>query len=161
MAGSPDGSSVGGVERVVVRRGVTRWAWFGAGWASVAIGGLGVIVPGLPTTVFFIVAAACFSRSSPRFERWVLDLPRIGPMVRDHRDGLGMPRRAKVIAIAMIVGVSMLSAFITAGAPVVRALILALAAVGVAYITWRVPTRERVLAERAGAVAPASLRATD
>src|SRR6187431_534797 len=82
---------------------LTRGAWFACGWIAVGIGTIGIVVPGLPTTVFFIVAASCFTRSSPRFERWVLDLPRIGPMVRDHRAGLGMSRRAKLMAITMMV----------------------------------------------------------
>ena len=71
---------------------LTRWVWFAVGWFAVGIGTVAIVVPGLPTTVFFIVAAACFSRSSPRFEQWVLDRPGIGPMVRDYRSGLGMPR---------------------------------------------------------------------
>ena len=74
--------------------------WFAGGLVSVGIGGLGVVVPGLPTTVFFIVAAACFSRSNKRFEQWVLNLPRIGRTVSDYREGLGMPRRSKVVAVA-------------------------------------------------------------
>ena len=80
-----------------------RWVWFLGGWLAVALGGIGIVVPGLPTTVFFIIAAWCFSRSSPRFEQWVLDLPKIGPMVRDHRAGLGMPRRAKAWAVGTMV----------------------------------------------------------
>ena len=81
--------------------------------SPVGIGTIGIVVPGLPTTVFFIVAAACFSRSSPRFEQWVLDRPGIGPMVRDYRSGLGMPRKAKTAAIASIAVVCSLSAFVT------------------------------------------------
>jgi uncharacterized protein YqgC (DUF456 family) len=38
--------------------------WFAVGWVAVAVGSIGVVVPGLPTTVFFIIAAACFARSS-------------------------------------------------------------------------------------------------
>ena len=128
-------------------RRATAPLWFVGGLLSVGLGTLGVIVPGLPTTVFFIVAAACFSRSSPRFERWVLNLPRIGKTVRDYRAGLGMPGRAKVIAVAMIVGVSTLSA-VLAGLWPVGAAILALGLVGALYVTFRVPTRERVLAAR-------------
>lgn len=120
--------------------------WFAGGLLSVGIGGVGVVVPGLPTTVFFIVAAACFSRSSPRFEQWVLNLPKIGGTVRDYRAGLGMPRRSKVIAVTMIVGVSTLSA-VLAGGPLGWA-IAGLGLVGALYVTFRVPTRERVLAER-------------
>lgn len=127
-------------------RGPGRWLWFAAGLSSVGLGGIGVVVPGLPTTVFFIVAASCFARSSPRFEAWVLGLPHIGPMVRDHRAGLGMPRRAKTWALAsmwLFVGAS---AYLTRGRPFVVAAIVALAAVGTWYVGRRVPTRERVLA---------------
>ena len=134
-----------------VRGGRARWAWFVAGWAAVGLGSLGVVVPGLPTTVFFIVAASCFARSSPRFERWVLELPRVGPMVRDHRAGLGMPRRAKLWAIGTMLLFAGGSAVLAAGTPPVAAGIAALVAVGAWYIAYRVPTREQVLAERAGA----------
>ena len=131
--------------------GPARWLWFAGGWVAVGLGGLGVIVPGLPTTVFFIVAASCFARSSPRFERWVLDLPKIGPMVRDHRDGLGMPRRAKRFAIGtmwLFAGTS--AALSASGAPAVAAAIVFAALVGHWYIARRVPTREDVLAQRPG-----------
>jgi uncharacterized membrane protein YbaN (DUF454 family) len=124
---------------------VRRWAWFGAGWCAVGVGSIGIVVPGLPTTVFFIVAASCFARSSPRFERWVLDLPRIGPMVRDHRAGLGMRRRAKGWAIATIVVVGALSMFGLRERVWLAAFVFALLLAGIAYIVWRVPTRERVV----------------
>ena len=68
------------------------------GLALVGIGAVGIVVPGLPSTIFFILAAAAFSRSSARLERWLLSLPAIGPMVRDYRAGLGMRRRAKIAA---------------------------------------------------------------
>lgn len=133
----------------VVRTGPARWLWFAGGLLAVGLGGLGVVVPGLPTTVFFIVAAGCFARSSPRLERWVLDLPRIGPLVRDHRAGLGMPRRAKIWAIATIVVVSGASATLAIDAWPLRLVVAAVALVGAGYVGWRVPTRERVLARRA------------
>jgi uncharacterized membrane protein YbaN (DUF454 family) len=129
------------------RRGPVAWLWFGAGLLCVGLGGIGIVVPGLPTTVFFIVAAACFARSNPRFEQWVLDLPRIGTMVRDHRAGLGMPRRAKAIAVTMILVVSTFSGVFAVGHPTLGAAIVLLGLVGAAYVLFRVPTRERVLAD--------------
>lgn len=131
-----------------VRRGASRIVWLSVGMIAVALGGLGVLVPGLPTTVFFIVAASCFARSSPRFERWVLDLPGVGGMVTDHRNGLGMPRRAKCIALAMMWTAILLSAFALRQRPVLVVVLVAAGLVGTAYIGWRVPTRERVLAQR-------------
>lgn len=137
---------VGGSSPAERRRRPWTWLWSLAGLASVGIGAVGVIVPGLPTTVFFVVAAACFARSSPRLERWVLDLPRVGRLVADHRAGLGMPRRAKVVAITMILVASVASGALAIDARPVGAGVIALGLVGAAYVGFRVPTRERVLA---------------
>ncbi len=130
------------------RKGPLAWLWLALGGLSVVLGGIGVVVPGLPTTVFFVVAAACFARSNPRFEQWVLDLPRIGPLVRDHRAGLGMPRRAKVVAVVMILAASLGSGLFAIDNRAIGALVVVLGLVGAAYVLWRVPTRERVLATR-------------
>lgn len=127
-----------------------RIALLALGWLAVAVGAVGVVVPGLPTTGFFVLAAACFARSSPRFERWVLNLPTVGPLVRDHRAGLGMPRRAKVMAIGTMLVACSLSAW-TLGTPVLAGAVLGAGAVGTWYVGWRVPTRERELARRAAA----------
>ena len=125
-----------------------RAAFLTVGCLAVVLGTIGIVVPGLPTTGFFVLAAACFARSSPRFERWVLDLPTVGPMVRDYRAGLGMPRRAKVIAITMMVAACSLSAW-AVGVPVGVAILLA-GAIGTWYVGWRVPTREVVIDTRSG-----------
>jgi uncharacterized membrane protein YbaN (DUF454 family) len=129
-------------------RTLARGAWMALGFVCVGLGSIGVIVPGLPTTVFFLAAASCFARSSPRFEKWVLSLPGVGPMVRDARAGLGMPRRAKVAALTMIWVAIALSLVALWGTPWAVILVVALGLIGTAYILWRVPTREQVLAER-------------
>ncbi|HEY3096868.1 MAG TPA: YbaN family protein [Acidimicrobiia bacterium] len=132
-----------------VRSRPVRWMWFVTGWVSVAIGSIGVVVPGLPTTVFFIIAAACFARSSPRFEQWVLDLPHIGRAVRDYRAGLGMSRRAKAFAISMMLAFGTLSIVLLRDRVIIAVAIGVLLAIGVWYIVFRVPTRERVLEQSA------------
>ena len=86
----------------MVKSTVLRYLLLVIGFIFVAVGFIGVLVPGLPTTVFMIMAAWCFAKSSPRFERWVLQLPGIGKFVQDHRSGLGMPRKSKIIAITMM-----------------------------------------------------------
>ncbi len=130
------------------RSSAVRAGWLVGGLVCVGLGAVGIVVPGLPTTVFFIGAAACFSKSSPRLEAWVLDLKGVGPMVRDHRAGLGMPRRAKVMASACILVFSGLALWLALTHPLARAAVSLAATVGIVWIWWRVPTREVVLAER-------------
>ncbi|HRD85926.1 MAG TPA: YbaN family protein, partial [Rubrivivax sp.] len=69
-----------------------------SGWASLGLGALGAFLPLLPTVPFVILAAFCFARGSARVERWLLDHPRFGPMVRDWRERRAIPRRAKRLA---------------------------------------------------------------
>ena len=128
------------VEQTIERSRFVRGAWFALGWSAVALGGIGVVVPGLPTTGFMVAAAACFARSSPRFERWVLDLPGVGRSVADYRAGLGMPRRAKVTAISMMAVAITISAGLVVDVAVVRLAIVAAGIVGAWYIVRRVPT---------------------
>ncbi len=125
---------------VVTRSLLARVVWVFGGIVCVAVGTIGVVVPGLPSTVFFIAAAACFSRSSPRLEAWVLSLPKIGPAVRDYRAGLGMPRNAKIVAISMIV------VFVTLSIVVIDTLLLriGLAVAGVVGIIAVLRVRTRV-----------------
>ncbi|MCY4036314.1 MAG: YbaN family protein [bacterium] len=120
---------------------MARLVWLVAGLVCVGLGSLGVIVPGLPTTVFFIMAAGAFSRSSERLERWVLGLPGVGRLVADYRAGLGMPLRAKVIAGVMIAGAVGASCGIAIGSWTWRGIVIGLGIVGLAYIFGRIPTR--------------------
>jgi uncharacterized membrane protein YbaN (DUF454 family) len=131
-------------------RAIRIW-WAAVGLLLVGVGTVGIFVPGLPSTGFFVGAAWCFSRSSRRLERWLLGLPVVGPLVRDYRDGLGMPRRAKVVAVGLMWTAVSISAVTVRDHWWLSTLIVALGAVGTVVILWRVPTRERVLAGRATA----------
>ncbi len=118
------------------------------GFIFVGLGFIGIVIPGMPTTVFMILAAACFAKSSPKFEQWILDLPGIGRLVQDHRDGLGMPQKSKAIAITMMVLAVTLSIIFAISSTVIQILVGGVGIIGVWYVGFRVPTKEKVLAQR-------------
>ncbi len=72
------------------------------GWTNVGIGMVGIVLPGLPTTVFLLMALWAFSKSSARFHNWLYTHPRLGPPLRDWHEHGVIPRRAKLLAIAMM-----------------------------------------------------------
>lgn len=72
------------------------------GWINVGIGMVGIVVPGLPTTVFLLMALWAFSKSSARFHQWLYTHPRLGPPLRDWNEHGVIPVRAKVLAVAMM-----------------------------------------------------------
>jgi uncharacterized protein len=89
-----------------------RWQrrlWLAAGWLSLFMGVVGLFLPLLPTTPFVLLAAACFSRGSARWDAWLLAHPRFGPVVRDWRAQRCVPLRAKRLAIGMMTLSSALS----------------------------------------------------
>ena len=59
-----------------------HWALDGLGAALVAIGAVGIVTPGLPTTVFWIGAVMCFLKTRPHAVRPLLRTPIIGPAIR-------------------------------------------------------------------------------
>jgi uncharacterized protein len=72
-----------------------------AGMICVGLGAIGVIVPGLPTTPFLLLAAYCFARSSEHFHSWLLNHRWLGSYVRNFEEGRGMTRRAKGITLLL------------------------------------------------------------
>jgi uncharacterized membrane protein YbaN (DUF454 family) len=83
-------------------RKVLRPFYLAAGIVLVGVGIVGYVVPVMPGTIWLILAAACFARSSPRFEAWLVNHPRFGPSVVAWRRYGAIPRRIKIIAIAMM-----------------------------------------------------------
>jgi uncharacterized membrane protein YbaN (DUF454 family) len=78
---------------------LTRPLFLAAGVVLTAVGIMGYFTPGMPGTIFLILAAGCFTRSSPKLEHWLLNHPRLGPSVMAWRENGAIPRKIKFIAI--------------------------------------------------------------
>ena len=119
---------------------IMRYAWITAGLLLSGLGLAGIVLPLVPATPFFLLAAVAFGRSSPRLHWWVLSLPRVGSAIRDYQQGLGLPRRVKLVAVTMCAGGVSLSALALERVALQLA-VLVLGALGIGYVLAFVPTR--------------------
>ena len=101
VAKRPDFVDYSGETRVV-KNPLLRYLWLTLGLLFTGLGFLGYILPGMPGTVFILLAVYFFARSSPRFYNWLLNNPVFGQLIRDWRSGSGIPLRAKVLAVTLI-----------------------------------------------------------
>lgn len=79
-----------------------RWCLLAFGWANIGLGVIGIFIPGLPTTIFLIIAFWAFSKSSERFQNWLWSHPRLGPPIRAWRNHKVISVKAKIFAAAMM-----------------------------------------------------------
>lgn len=71
-----------------------------AGSVAVVLGVVGAFLPVMPTTVFLLIAAACYARGSSRFYVWLMTNRWFGAYVRTWRHSRGVPRRVKGYILA-------------------------------------------------------------
>lgn len=73
-----------------------------AGFGFVALGVIGIFVPVMPTTIFLILAASCFIRSSDKFYKWLIGNRYFGKFILNYREKRGITRKSKLISIVFL-----------------------------------------------------------
>jgi uncharacterized membrane protein YbaN (DUF454 family) len=118
---------------------LAKLMWVSLGSLFVGLGAIGVIVPGLPTTPFLILAAACYIRSSQRLYDWLISNKRFGPYLKDYREGKGIPRKAKRLAVVMIVVFVSFSVVFGIEDLTLKIVVGLLGLIGLLYVLFKVP----------------------
>ena len=120
-----------------MHRTLARLLWRALAVLSVALGLIGIVVPGLPTVPFLLLAAWAGGKGWPALERWLLAHPRFGPPIQRWREHGAVPRRAKWLASLMMT----LSATVLLLSPAPLAVKIAVPALmaGVAAWLWHRP----------------------
>jgi uncharacterized membrane protein YbaN (DUF454 family) len=83
------------------RQSILRYLYILTGGIAVLLGIIGVVVPGLPTTPFVLLASWCFYKSSPRLQAWLLQ-SFLGKYIRDYKKKGGLTTRKRLYIIALM-----------------------------------------------------------
>lgn len=128
-----------------VKSGMRRWLnpllWT-AGTFALLLGIVGIVVPGLPTTPFVLLAGACYVRASPRAHARLLRNRTFGPILREWEQHRSVAPRVKRSALATMALTAGFSIWFFAETPWLQGTVLGAMLVG-AYVVWRLPSRRR------------------
>lgn len=111
-----------------------------AGMLALLLGIIGIVLPGLPTTPFVLLAAYCFAQASPKLHRWLKENRLFGKMICDWERDRSMTRKAKLLATTLMMCMVLISVWQFASRPLLQIGIFALGLVG-SIVVWRIPTR--------------------
>jgi uncharacterized membrane protein YbaN (DUF454 family) len=114
-----------------------QWAWWLLAYVSLGLGLVGIVLPGLPTVPFVLLAAFAAARGSQRLHAWLLAHRQFGPVIRDWETQGAVSRRAKRLATAMIAASAVIM-FLTAPKIWMAATGTAIMAVVASWL-WRRP----------------------
>jgi uncharacterized membrane protein YbaN (DUF454 family) len=110
------------------------------GTFSLGLGAIGVFLPILPTTPFLLISAACYMRSSERMHKWILNNRWFGEYLRNYQEGKGIPLKTKILALTVLWGTILYSAFIALDDVLIAQIGLLAIALGVSIHLLRLPT---------------------
>ena len=113
--------------------------WISLGSFFVALAAVGVALPGIPTTPFLILAAACYIRSSQKLYDWLISNKTFGPYLKDYREGKGIPKKAKILAISMIILFVGSSVIFGIEDQILKIVVGVLGLTGLLYVIFKVP----------------------
>lgn len=115
---------------------LARFAYLTLGLTFAGFGIAGYILPGLPGTVFMILALFCFKRSSPRLENWLLTHPWCGKPLRlwDYNKSITLAAKRFALGGIWIFGGS---SAIFVPDPIARAGIVSAMLIGTWYVLSR------------------------
>jgi uncharacterized membrane protein YbaN (DUF454 family) len=118
-----------------------RYLYLISGFLLVVIGVIGIFLPILPTTIFLILASACFVKSSPRANEWLRNHKILGIYIKNYQDKSGLTIKAKVFNIAFLWIMILSSAYFFTEELYIKLLLIAIA-IGVTIHLLMVKTKK-------------------
>lgn len=98
-----------------------------SGVLLVAIGVIGIFLPVLPTTIFLILASACFVKGSPKANEWLRNHKILGAYLKNYQDKSGLTVKSKIFGITFLWVMILTSAYYFTEELFIRLLLIAIA----------------------------------
>ena len=119
---------------------IVRILYILGGSISLALGVMGIFVPGLPTTPFVLLSAALYAKSSEKLYNWLLNNKYLGPRIKNYQRQKGVTLKGKYRIIALMLTMVLISSFLIIKILVLQIIILSSGLIGAIVVRFIVPT---------------------
>ena len=128
------------VRLILKKSRIVRALYMTGGTISLALGVIGIFVPGLPTTPFVLLSAALYAKSSEKLYNRLLDNKYLGPRIKNYQRQKGVTLKGKYKIIALMLTMVLISSFLVAKVLVLKIIIISSGFVGTIVVRFVVPT---------------------
>lgn len=112
--------------------------WYIAGMFNLGMAYIGLVTPGIPFSIFLVMAAFCFSKSSERMHNWIYNHKIFGPFLTNWKDKRIFPKKMKYVMVLMMASTVLLTYILTGNLNAV--LYSGLFMILVAIWAWKFPS---------------------
>jgi len=81
---------------------IKKYLWMGLGFLSLGMAYVGVIVPGIPFSIFLVFAAYCFAKSSKKWHDWLYNHKYFGPFLTNWVQKRVFPTKGKYAMVLVM-----------------------------------------------------------
>lgn len=113
------------------------------GSIALALGLVGIVVPGLPTTPFLLLSAYLYMKGSPRLHQWLLNNKYLGGRIRRYETNKGLYRHEKIYSIVLMWIMVSISAWVLISNINLRIVVLTAACIGTIVVWFWVPNAKK------------------
>ena len=115
-----------------------RYLFILAGGIAVVLGTIGIVVPGLPTTPFVLLASWCFYKSSTRLQAWLLQ-SFLGKYIIDYQQKGGITTRKRIYIVLFMLTMVSISLIFFIHSTTLRIIVAAAALIGCIVVGFILP----------------------
>src|SRR6056300_744608 len=81
---------------------IKKYLYMALGFACLGMAYVGVVVPGIPFSIFLVIAAWAFAKSSKRMHAWLYNHKYFGPFLTNWTQKKVFPTKMKYMMIAVM-----------------------------------------------------------
>ena len=93
---------------------IKRYLYQGFGFFCVGMAYIGFVTPGIPFSIFLVMAAWAFAKSSPKMEAWLYNHPWFGKFLTNWNKKRVFPTRGKYLMVTVMASTLIFTYYFTA-----------------------------------------------